>query len=324
MRSALVLLAIFLTCSLPLAAQQDAQFSMYMFNRMVLNPAYAGARGATNITSVGRTQWVGIDGHPNTFTISGDAPISVLHGGVGGHLMVDQIGPLQTLALKAAYAFRFNLQGADNPDGAALQLGIAPGFFRKQIDGTNFLPETQNDPRLVNIIGQTASGQNFDLGAGIWFNSNNSRIWAGVSIDHILEPSLVSSLTNSTLPRTIGLMVGGKILNPVTNPRFNVEPSVHYRMAGPQMQLEANVNFHVAPMVFGISYRGLQNVSDAVAIVGFNANQRLFIAYSYDYTFSALQNSTSGSHEILLSYTFPRFVRFFPPNLDTMDNPVVR
>jgi type IX secretion system PorP/SprF family membrane protein len=108
--------------------QQDPQFSMYMFNRMVLNPAYAGARGALNLTAVGRSQWVGIDGHPNTFTLSGDAGVNALHGGVGAHLMYDEIGPIQTIGLKAAYAFRFDF-GKERGEGPALQIGLSPGFY---------------------------------------------------------------------------------------------------------------------------------------------------------------------------------------------------
>ena len=62
-------------------AQQDPQFSMYMFNRQVLNPAFAGAMGSTNLTTAGRSQWVGIDGHPNTFSLSFNMPVQILKGG---------------------------------------------------------------------------------------------------------------------------------------------------------------------------------------------------------------------------------------------------
>jgi len=311
---ALIILAAACILALPAArAQQDAQFSMYMFNRMVLNPGYAGARGATNITAVGRSQWVGIEGHPNTFTLSADAPISVLHGGIGGHLLVDQVGPIQTIGLRGAYAFRFDLGGGNSAgEGPALQIGIAPGLFQKQIDGTNFLPEDVGDPVLQGLIGTTNNQVVFDLGAGVYLNGANDKYFVGASVDHLTQPTLDQigeGLSETNLPLTVGAMAGYTFGN-VRRSNILVTPSAHFRMAGSQMQFEGNVNVDVDPMVFGISYRGLRNLSDLVAIIGFHANQRLFIAYSYDYTISGLQGSTSGSHEILLSYTFPRFTRF--------------
>jgi type IX secretion system PorP/SprF family membrane protein len=330
MRKVLLLTTLSLALVSGVHAQQDAQFSMYMFNRMVLNPAYAGVRGATNFTLCGRTQWVGIDGHPNTFTLSGDAPINLLHGGVGGSLMFDQIGPITTYNFRGAYAFRFNLgnQASGGSNDAALQLGISPAVFGKQIDGTQFLPEVPNDPRLIELLGQQqGGGAGFDLGAGVWFNSNSQKdlqVQIGASIDHILEPELgsFSGLTETTLPRTIAAQAGVRIGSPN---KINVTPMVHFRSAAfVQNQIEGSVLVNVSPMVFGMSYRGLSNASDAIAIVGFNANQRMFIAYSYDYTLSQLRGATSGSHEIILSYTFPRFVKYFPPLLDTMDKPDVR
>lgn len=324
MRKTLLLLALSTILAAPsLFAQQDAQFSMYMFNRMTLNPAYAGARNALNITAVGRSQWVGIDGHPNTFTLSADGPVDLLHGGIGGHFIFDEIGPMQTIGARLAYAFRFDF-GGERGEGSSLQLGIAPGIFSKQIDGTNFLPENQADPRLVNIIGQTAGKSVFDLGAGIYFNTPGEKLYLGAAVDHILEPQLdvVEGLDETNLPLTVSAMAGYRIGR--EEAPVSVTPSAMFKMAGSQMQIDANVNVEVSPMVFGISYRGLANTSDIVGIVGFNANQRLFVAYSYDYTLSELQSSTSGSHEILLSYTFPRLTRFYPPNLDTMDNPIVR
>lgn len=310
-----------------LQAQQDPQFSMYMFNRMVTTPQSAGSRGAINLTAVGRTQWVGIDGHPNTFTLSADAPIDALHGGVGAHFVYDQIGPIQTIGLVPTYAFRFNFGGREQGSGPGLQIGISPELWQKQIDGTNFVA-TENpafDPVLRDLVGTTGSGFSFDLGAGIWFDLPNDRFYAGISASHLLNSRLnVEGLpedSDTRLPRTITATTGyrfGRPGGPVA-----VTPSVLFRLADTQFQMEANVNVEISPIIFGLSFRAF-DINELVGIVAFKANQRFMLGYSYDYPLSGLNGLTSGSHEILLSYTFPRFIRFYPPDLDTMDNPTLR
>jgi type IX secretion system PorP/SprF family membrane protein len=329
----LVIAALLVVTSARVSAQQDPQFSMYMFNKMVLNPAYAGARGATNITAVGRSQWVGIDGHPNSFTLSADAPINVLSGGVGGYFIYDQIGPIQTLGLRASYAFRYDFAG-ERGDGPAIQIGLQPGFYFKQLDGTNLRPEQVGDPALRGLIGTTTSANAFDLGAGVYFTLPDDKLYLGIGADHLLEPNLEFEgdrqpqprLNETNLTRMFSFMGGYRIGDP--DAPVNVIPSTFIKMAGSdptssQLQIDANVNVEVDPMVFGVSYRAL-DAQELVGIVGFNANQRLFVGYSYDYTFSALQSQTSGSHEIILSYTFPKLTKFYPPNLDTMDKPALR
>ncbi len=315
-------------------AQVDPQFSMYMFNRTVTAPASVGARGALNITAVGRSQWVGIDGHPNTFTLSADAPIDALHGGLGGFFMYDQIGPISTVAGKLAYAFRFDF-GGERGEGPALQLGVMPGFFFKQIDGTNFRPLEFQDPVIQDLIGQTGTSTQFDLGAGVYFDLPDDKMFLGLTVDHLLEPQLNNlsglngnseqTLENSTIPRSLSFLGGYRIGRddaPVT-----VTPSTQIRLGDltnfNTMQIDANVNINVDPLVFGVSYR-VMDISEVIGIVGFNANQRLFIAYSYDYPFAALRGSTSGSHEIILSYTFPSFARFYPYDSDGLDQPIIR
>lgn len=301
---------------------------MNMFNRQVMNPGFVGSVGATQITFCSRTQWVGIDGHPTTFTLGVHTPVPFLRGGLGLHLVNDAIGPFSTTGIRLAYAFRIPI----GSNGAALQLGINPGIYLRQLDATNFRTgsqSVQDDPALKNLFNNRVNQNTFDLGAGVYFHvpsrdSRNDidRFYAGISLDHLLEPTLDNFGEKTNINRHLMFMGGYRF----GSGAISFVPNLFYKWAlgTEQMQLDIVGNLHVKPMVFGIGYRGLRNVSELMALMGFHANQRLFIAYSYDYTISGLSVATSGSHEVIVQYTFPKVVRFYPPDLDVKQNPVLR
>ncbi|GIV43081.1 MAG: membrane protein [Bacteroidia bacterium] len=288
-------------------SQQDPQFSMYMFNRQVLNPAYAGSN-PFSITTAGRSQWVGIDGHPNTFTVSASAPIQLLRGGIGGYIMADKIGPLSTVAAKFAYAFKLPV----GSNGASLHLGLEGGILQKSLDGTNWRPEMMGDLTLLN---QNISLTKGDLSTGIYFTLPDDKFYVGVAGAHLLEPKLdaFTQTKNSRVSRGIGLMTGYRF---DLNDRVSLTPSFYGKMTKNQMQMDFNANVDIKPMVFGVSYRLRDSF---IGIVGFHVTESLFTAYSYDYTVSGLGAGTSGSHELVLTYTFPTVVKYYPPDLGTRD-----
>ena len=319
MRSFIIGIFLVVLLSPSLKAQQDAQFSMYMFNRYVLNPAYAGALEATNITALGRAQWVGIQGSPNTATLSINGYSQKLHGGLGAYVVSDQLGSWQTLGLKASYSYIANFSPR-----AKLNIGVGGGIYQKQLDGTNFVYNQDNgiDPTLpTGVQNQLVP----DLDAGVYFHllrKNNTSsaypqdaFFLGASVGHILEPQLddlvlpTSSQTN--LSRSIQAMVGGSI---DLSPTVVLSPSANFRLQGPTYQFDLNANIYVSPMVFGLSHRWMDSFT---GIVGFNASTYLFMAYSYDYTLSQLGSFTTGSHEIIVSYTFPSKYKNLAPKRGT-------
>lgn len=290
-----------------LQAQQDPQFTMPFFNRYVLNPAYAGALEATNITALGRAQWVGIPGAPSTSTLSVNGFSNKLHGGLGAYIVGDQLGSWQTFGLKASYAYIANFG-----ERAKLNIGVGGGIYQKQLDGTSFVYNQDNgiDPTLPTGINTTLVP---DLDAGVYFHRlrrNNTSsaypqdaFYIGVSAAHILEPALddlvMASSDQTNLSRGFNGMIGGSI---DLSPTIVLSPSANFRMAGALNQFDLNLNLYVSPMVFGVSHRWGDSFS---GIVGFNASTYLFMAYSYDYTTSSLGSFTTGTHEIIVSYTFP-------------------
>jgi type IX secretion system PorP/SprF family membrane protein len=296
-------------------AQQDPQMTMYMFNHQIFNPGVNGYLGATNITGAFRSQWVGIDGQPNTFTLALNTPVSMLRGGVGLAFMYDAIGPISTTKFNGSYAFKFEI---DKNKGTALQIGVAPGLINSSINRDALRPADASDPTLQNI---NNSPMAFNLGAGVFFyrqreNNVPEKFFVGASVDNITEPELKygDNVKGTNYTRTIYGTAGYRF---DLTQNIHLVPSAMFRMAGPFNTLDVNANLHVRPMVFGVGYRVF--TGDIMAMVGFQPSQSLFMAYSYDYTTNNLRAFTSGSHELLLSYTFPKVFKFYPPDLDGRD-----
>lgn len=328
MKKHIRILVCLLLAALGVEAQQDPQFTMYMFNKQIHNPGYVGAAGLTEIVFGSRTQWVGIEGHPTTFSLAANTPVPILFGAVGLHVMNDQIGPFSATQIRGTYAFKLPL----GTGGTALQIGLSPGFYFRNLDATNFTaPQGSDiDPVLRDLVGRVVGSNNFDLGAGLYFykaaenpSDNGEKFYIGVSADHLLQPTIDDFSENFEITRAFNLM-GGYRFDLGGKTPISLVPSVLFKFAGPNYQLDANLNLHIRPMVFGLSYRGLANADSFCGILGFHASQRLFVAYSYDYVLSGLTTATSGSHELVISYMIPAVKRFQPPELDVKNKPDIR
>jgi type IX secretion system PorP/SprF family membrane protein len=321
MRSLLLGFLLVIVLSPAAFSQQDPQYTMFMFNRFVQNPAYAGALQATNITGLGRAQWVGIPQAPSTSTASINGYSKVLHGGLGAYLIGDRLGPLSTMGAKGAYAFHMNFGGGK----AKLNIGVAGGIYQKVLNGDWIYNQSGGVDPVLPTSKQSIMVP--DLDAGMYFhvplkNTTSTafpqdRFYIGGSVTHILEPSmenlmLIPNSIKTVLPRGIQGSAGYVF---TLGPSTYLEPNVNFRMAGPTNQFDINLNLYVSPMVFGISHRGLVgNTADSFSgIIGFNASTYMFIGYSYDYTTSKLGTHTTGSHEVIISYTFPSKYKNMPP-----------
>ncbi|HHG85120.1 MAG TPA: type IX secretion system membrane protein PorP/SprF [Bacteroidetes bacterium] len=303
-------------------AQQDAQLTMYGFDRFPINPAYAGALEATNVTIHGRSQWVGFPGAPNTAIASINGYSRKLHGGLGARLVGDKLGPLSTVGIKGAYSFHMNFN-----DKAKLNIGVGGGLYQKTLNG-------DWKYNMDNGVDQSLplAGQSFflpDLDAGIYFHVPlkgttstaypQDAFFLGGSVTHVLEPSIeqllaVQNQVESKLSRGIHAMAGFTI--PIQD-NIYLQPTGYFRMAGPTMQWDMTLNLYVSPMVFGIAHRWKDSFS---GIIGFNASTYMFMGYSYDYTISNLGGFTTGSHEVIVSYTFPSKFKNLPPRKGTRTN----
>lgn len=321
-------------------AQQDPQFSMYMFNRQYLNPAHSGSLRATNFTLGGRMQWVGIEGAPNTATFSINGRADRLGGGVGAYAMSDRIGPIGTLGAGGQYAYRLVTSRKNNVPTSILQLGLNLGFWQKSLNPDwRYNQNLGFDPLL--FTGAVTSIVP-DVGSGAYFympmakDPGRHTFYAGTAVTHITEPRLKSFTASGefTLRRQFTFTSGYNFKISQNAPVF-LEPSVMVKTDFASWQYDFNTNVHISPLVLGVSFRGrvlpsnsesastnktgIRNVDALAGIVGFQTNNRLFIAYSYDYSISRLSPFTSGTHEIIVSYTLPKPNKLPKLDMDTID-----
>ncbi|MCK9204988.1 MAG: type IX secretion system membrane protein PorP/SprF, partial [Bacteroidales bacterium] len=168
-----------------LYSQQPTLISQYMFSNMAFNPAYAGNSGGICATGLVRQQWIGFkdaDGSktaPQGYMLTIDAPIKVLHGGVGGSVYQDQLGFFKDIVVKLGYAYRMDAGPGDLSIG--LQLALQNGSY----DFSKFNPVDENDPILSGESGKSGD-MIFDANAGFFYKVPD-KYYIGLSAENLLQ-----------------------------------------------------------------------------------------------------------------------------------------
>jgi len=283
-------------------AQQDAQFSMNMFNKLSVNPGYAGTNKALCATLLYRQQWTSFPGAPKTGLLSVDYG-QVLHGGVGLTVDQDQLGFDKTLKAKLAYSFHLAL-GASG----TLGIGIDAGMIQKSISGNFIAPDGSTTAQPGNDLAipwNVAAVKTYDIGLGLYYTT--SKLYVGLSSLHLPEQDLKKTNTlydfNYKVARHYYVMAGYKFN--IGN-QFAVTPSVLAKSDAASTQLDINLLAKWNNLIFvGVSYR----LTDAiVGIVGLerdiNPKMSARFGYSYDITTSAIKNHSNGTHEIMLGFCY--------------------
>ncbi|MDY0334559.1 MAG: type IX secretion system membrane protein PorP/SprF [Bacteroidales bacterium] len=292
-------LFIILMCTslvLPLAAQQLPQYTQYMFNKLVINPGYAGAGNGICVSGTIRQQWVGFKGSkddgssinlgPETYLISIHAPIKALRGGIGATIQQDKIGPFNDIYFNVMYAYQTTLGAGDLGIGAQLNI------LNKTINFGDF-QDAGSDPVLGN---GEETDMYFDAGIGLYYRVPDNY-YVGISVTNLLQ-SKKDVGTHFNMRREIDLMAGYEFEFP-NLPAIDILPSVLIKAASGSIQYDLTALLRYQRKFWGgVSWR----YQDAVAlIVGFDY-KNFNIGYSYDFNTSAI--GTTGSHEIRASYCF--------------------
>ena len=282
-----LLLFIFILSALVLRAQQDAQASMYFFNPLNYNPAYAGTRGSLNLTAVHRSQWVGWEGAPQTQFLSIHAPIARKRIGLGVNMSYDNIGSRSNVNAMANFAYHLQL----NSKSLRLSFGASAGINSNQYDFNGLIVNDQSD---VFITSNQTLAPNF--GAGLYLHSNKGYL--GFSLPRLIEKSIDDNSGNSFLQRHYYLTSGFVFsANSVTD----IKPSIliKYTQNAPiTVDLNYSMFFYKKVWV-GLMYRMHESV-------GFNSSYRIkelfTLGYSFDYPINNLRFNNFGSHEVLFSF----------------------
>ncbi len=279
-------------------AQSDSHFSLFNFNTLSYNPAYAGSNEAICITSVHRQQWVGFEeGRPQTTVFSADMPIPAISSGVGLNVLQESIGFEKNLQIYANYAYRLPLAVGN------VSFGVNLGVVNKSIDGNWVSPESLNgqqvfiDPAIPHMDSKMA----FDAGLGVYYRYDN--LYAGLSSLHLLEPKFKFNAEEDFQPyiKRHFYLVGGYIYQ-MPNPMFELKPSVLVQSDMATVQFNINALFIYNKRFWGgITYR----YDDAVVpMVGIHLMNGISVGYSYDVVLSDMASYQSGSHELVLRYCF--------------------
>lgn len=280
-----------LALSLKAVAQQDPQFTQFMFNKVWVNPGAAGANDAICANLLGRSQWMGFEGHPTTVMFSADMPINAINSGVGLTFYQDKLGQIATTNVKAAYAYRLKL------GTGRLGLGIDLGYLGKTIGALN--PLQPGDPTV--LASQNNSAGSFDVSFGAHYS--NQQLYFGLSATHLTGQRL--KYKDGSVEANVGtaqhlFAQGG--YNWAVSPTFEIRPSFLIKTDFASAQVDLNVTAVFNNRFWGgLSYR----LQDALAInAGLNIWKDLRLGLAYDITTSKLNQYSSGSAEIYLGYCF--------------------
>lgn len=280
-----------------LVAQQDAQYTQYMFNTLSVNPAYAGSRGQLSFAGLYRSQWVGLDGAPETFTLNLHSPIRNSRLGYGVSIVNDNIGDgvVQETYLDAVLSYTIDVSL-----NAKLSFGLKAGGNMLNLDFNglrNFDQEVVNQDNIDNQFSP-------NFGLGIYYHTD--KFYAGVSAPNILETEYFDN--GSSDPQSVNFLATERInFYFITGYVFDLNADLKFKPAlltkavgGAPLQVDLSANFLFADKFsFGAAYRLDAAVS---ALAGFQITDQIMLGLAYDRETTELGGTqfNDGSFEVFL------------------------
>lgn len=276
-------------------AQQDAQYTQYMYNTVSVNPGYAGSRGHLSIAALYRNQWLGLDGAPETQTLNVHTPLGYRGVGLGLSVVNDKIGPTSETYFDVDFSYTIQTSF----DGK-LSFGLKASAHMLDIRYSE-LDEFEIDPQLQ---AQQDIRNKFspNIGAGVYYHTD--RFYAGASVPRLLETTHFDQASVSTAKERINwYMITGYVWD--INPFLKFKPTVLGKMVqGAPLQVDLSANFMLnEKFVGGIAYRWDAAFS---GLVGFRLSDEIFLGLAYDREITDLGAATfnDGSFEVIFRYDF--------------------
>lgn len=296
-RKTQLLLALLLLVLGNMQAQQDAQYTQYMYNTVSVNPAYAGSRGHLSIAALYRNQWLGLDGAPETQTLNVHTPVGYRGVGLGLSIVNDKIGPTSEtyFDIDFSYTIQTSWEGR-------LSFGLKASAHMLDIRYSE-LDEFEIDPQLQS---QQDIQNKFspNIGAGVYYHTD--RFYAGISAPRMLETTHFDSSSVSTAKEQINLyLITGYVWD--LNPFLKFKPTILTKaVQGAPLQVDLSANFMLnEKFIGGVAYRWDAAFS---GLFGFMLSDQLMLGLAYDREITELGAATfnDGSFEIILRYDFIR------------------
>ncbi len=282
-----ILILGFLLVSIKSFGQQDPQYTQYMYNMNVLNPAYAGSKDVISIGVLGRLQWVNIEGAPKTFTLSAHAPVGKKVG-LGISVISDEIGPVKEQNLYVDFSYTIKTSEEGN-----LAFGLKGGFTFHNLDALALTTIDPTEPLLLELQNRTMP----NIGAGMFYYTE--KFYAGLSLPNILESRHFEKGNGvfEASEKAHYFLTSGYVFD--ISEKLKLKPSALAKIApGTPLSLDLSANLLFNEKIeFGLSYRLDDSIS---GLVNFGVTKDFRIGYAYDYTTSNLGDFNSGSHEVFL------------------------
>ncbi len=285
-------------------AQQDAQYTQYMYNTMSVNPAYAGSRGQLSLAALYRSQWVGLEGAPKTFTLNLHSPIRDSRVGYGISVVNDNIGDgvVQETYIDAAISYTIDVS-----QDAKLSFGLKGGGNLLSLDFSGLQKYQEEFVDSDNIDNRFTP----NFGLGVYYHTD--RFYAGLSAPNLLESKHFDNAAGDennflSVDRINFYMITGYVFDLNANLKF--KPALLTKVvSGAPLQLDLSGTFLFnEKFSFGAAYRWNAAVS---GLLGFQLNEQLMIGLAYDRETTDLGGTrfNDGSVEILLRWELVKSYR---------------
>lgn len=277
-------------------AQQDPQYTQYMYNMNVVNPAYAGSKESLSLTGLYRNQWSGIDNNPVTFTFAAHSPVGK-NVGLGLSAIRDELGPVKETNVFADFSYTLQLSNS-----VKLALGVKAGVTFHDVSLSGLELQDPNDPFLSEDINNTYP----NIGAGAFLYGDN--FYVGVSVPNLLKSVHLDANGMKYGNETNHFFATAGYVFQISE-NFKLKPSVMVKTAfEAPVSYDANLNaLFYDRFELGASYR----IDDSFSgLVGFQINENIRIGYAYDHINSDLKALGPASHEVILTFDL-----FFKPKV---------
>lgn len=296
-KSYLLLTLLILLGSFSGKAQQDPQYTQYMYNTQVVNPAYAGNRDVLSFGLLYRTQWVGLTGAPKTATLTADTPIGSLDNmGLGLTIVRDEIGPAIETNVTVDYAY--SIHPSSNTE---LSFGLKAGLDILDVDFSKLNIADPGDVFESNVDNKVEP----QIGAGIYFNTD--RFYTGLSVPNFLttkhfdESDIDDPAAEATTAadRLHYFFIAGYVFDLSDNLKF--KPATFVKaVSGSPLQVDLSANFLIVEkFTAGVAYRLDAAMS---AMLGFQATDQIFMGFGYDFETTDVRKYNDGSYEFMIRF----------------------
>lgn len=277
--------------------QQQPMYTQYMFNALVLNPAYAGSQETFTATAITRKQWVGIEGAPETLAFSAHSPLDNLRErrrpgsrvSLGLTLFHDRIAITSETGLLASYAYKLKLH-----NHAHFSFGLQGGISQFRMRYTDL---KLDDPKFA--LGDVNEWQP-EFGAGLYYRAE--RFYAGISAPQLLRHKIAEN--KKTFPFSPHyFLTTGYVFD--LNPSVKLKPSLLLKNFSNVFQVDLNCNvFFNEILNLGLSWRSYESMG---MLIQLQAHPRLAFGYALDIPYrSGVSRLGNGSHEFMVTYRVPR------------------